>query len=135
MNRLVVSRRHGLAVVALATISVGATAVACTRLDLSALRATTLGWVLAALALNSASMVFRAFAWLGALRGALPGAAISAAGVVRATMIGVLDSAIVPGPGSPFERGWSVADCRSATRWRRWSARGSRRRSSTSWRC
>src|SRR4051794_10273211 len=96
-------------VVATALIALAATVVACTRLDLSALRATALGWVLAALALNSASMLLRALAWLGALRGALPGAAVSTAGVVRATMIGVLGSAVLPGRAGEPMRTWLVS--------------------------
>ena len=61
-------RLRGLAPAAL-MLAIAATAVACTRLDLSALRVTALGWVVTVLALNSASMLLRAFAWLGALPG------------------------------------------------------------------
>jgi phosphatidylinositol alpha-mannosyltransferase len=95
---------------ALATVAaVAATAVACTRLDLSSLAAATPGWVAAALALNSASMLLRAFAWLGMLRTALPSERIGAGRVVRATMIGVLGSAVAPGRvGEPL-RTWVIA--------------------------
>ena len=95
--------------IALAVAALAATVIACTRLDLSALRATALGWVLAAFALNSASMLLRAFAWLGALRGALPRSAVSAPGVVRATMIGVLGSAVLPGRAGEPMRTWLVS--------------------------
>jgi phosphatidylinositol alpha-mannosyltransferase len=94
----------------LATIAaLVATAVACRRLDLSALTAATPGWVAAALALNSAAMLLRALAWLGMLRTALPSEPIGAARVMRATMIGVLGSALAPGRvGEPL-RTWVIA--------------------------
>jgi uncharacterized membrane protein YbhN (UPF0104 family) len=74
-----------------------ATAFACSRLDVSSLAAAAPGWVVAAFVLNSASMVMRAFAWLVMLRTAMPGERIGASRVVRATMIGVLGSAVAPG--------------------------------------
>ena len=95
--------------VAVTVAAVVATVIACTRLDLSALAAAAPGWVVVALALNSSSMVLRALAWLGVLRGALPGARIRAWRVLRATMIGVLGSAVAPGRvGEPL-RTWLVA--------------------------
>jgi uncharacterized membrane protein YbhN (UPF0104 family) len=94
----------------LATVAaLAATAVACSRLDLSSLAAATPGWVAAALALNSAAMGLRALAWLGMLRAALPGERIGAGRVLRATMIGVLGSAVAPGRiGEPL-RTWVIA--------------------------
>ncbi|WP_028057871.1 lysylphosphatidylglycerol synthase domain-containing protein [Candidatus Solirubrobacter pratensis] len=91
------------------TAALAATVVACRRLDLSALAAATPGWVLAALALNSAAMLMRALAWTGMLHAALPAERIGAGRVVRATMIGVLGSAVAPGRvGEPL-RAWVIA--------------------------
>jgi uncharacterized membrane protein YbhN (UPF0104 family) len=107
MGRTVALRR---ALSTLATAgAVAATVIACRKLDVSSLTAAAPGWVVAALALNSGAMVLRAFAWLGMLRGALPGERIATGRVVRATMIGVLGSAVAPGRlGEPL-RTWVVA--------------------------
>src|SRR5690242_8211287 len=82
--------------VAVTVAALAATVVACRRLDLSALATAAPGWVVVAFALNSTSMLLRAFAWFGVLRGALPAAGIRAWRVVRATMIGVLGSTVAP---------------------------------------
>jgi uncharacterized membrane protein YbhN (UPF0104 family) len=95
--------------VLLAVAALVATAIACSRLDLSSLRSARPGWVAAAFALNAASMVLRALAWLGILRGAFRRERIPVGRVVRATMIGVLGSAAAPGRvGEPL-RTWLVA--------------------------
>jgi phosphatidylinositol alpha-mannosyltransferase len=54
-------------------------------------------WLVAALALNGLSMFLRAVSWQAALRAALPDARLRWLVVVRATMIGVLVPALVPG--------------------------------------
>jgi phosphatidyl-myo-inositol alpha-mannosyltransferase len=54
-------------------------------------------WLAAALALNSFSMFLRAVSWQAALRAALPEVRLGSLVVVRATMIGVLVSALIPG--------------------------------------
>ena len=54
-------------------------------------------WLVAALALNGLSMFLRAVSWQAALRAALPDVRIPPLVVVRATMIGVLVSALIPG--------------------------------------
>ena len=54
------------------------------------------GWLVAALALNGLSMFLRAVSWQAVLRAALPEVRIPSLVVVRATMIGVLVSAVVP---------------------------------------
>ena len=93
----------------LAVLAIGATIFACSKLDLSALASASPKWVLIALGINAASMLLRAFAWLGMLRGALPGEHVPSGSVVRATMIGVLGSALAPGRvGEPL-RTWLVA--------------------------
>jgi phosphatidylinositol alpha-mannosyltransferase len=100
-------RRAAYLIVTIVTLA--ATAVACRQLDLSALTGAAPGWVAAALALNSASMVLRALAWLGMLRTALPSEPIGAARVVRATMIGVLGSAVAPGRAGEPLRTWVIS--------------------------
>jgi phosphatidylinositol alpha-mannosyltransferase len=54
-------------------------------------------WLVAALALNGLSMFLRAVSWQAVLRAALPDVRLRSLVVVRATMIGVLVSALVPG--------------------------------------
>jgi phosphatidylinositol alpha-mannosyltransferase len=54
-------------------------------------------WLAAALALNGLSMFLRAVSWQAVLRAALPDVRLRSLVVVRATMIGVLVSALVPG--------------------------------------
>ena len=54
-------------------------------------------WLVAALALNGLSMFLRAVSWQAVLRAALPDLRLRWAVVVRATMIGVLISALIPG--------------------------------------
>jgi phosphatidylinositol alpha-mannosyltransferase len=54
-------------------------------------------WLVAALALNGLSMFLRAVSWQAVLRAALPDLRLQWAVVVRATMIGVLISALIPG--------------------------------------
>lgn len=55
------------------------------------------GWIAAALALMSSSLVLRAISWHEVLRVALPDQKIGWLGVARATMIGVLGSSVFPG--------------------------------------
>jgi phosphatidylinositol alpha-mannosyltransferase len=54
-------------------------------------------WLVAALMLNGLSMFLRAVSWQAALRAALPDVRLRWLVVVRATMIGVLVSALIPG--------------------------------------
>ena len=55
------------------------------------------GWVVAALALMMLSLVARAASWLEILRAAVPDGAVRWPPVLRATMIGVMGSAVFPG--------------------------------------
>jgi phosphatidyl-myo-inositol alpha-mannosyltransferase len=55
------------------------------------------GWVLSAFGLMMLSLLARAVSWQAILRAALPGACVAWAPVARATMIGVMASAILPG--------------------------------------
>jgi phosphatidylinositol alpha-mannosyltransferase len=55
------------------------------------------GWVALAFLLMACSLVLRSVSWHETLRAALPGTPISWAAVTRATMIGVMGSAVVPG--------------------------------------
>jgi phosphatidylinositol alpha-mannosyltransferase len=87
----------------------GAAVFAFARGDLAELSAAAPGWVAAALALNAAALLLRALAWLLLLRTALPAAGIRAGRVVRATMIGVLGSSVLPGRAGEPVRVWLVA--------------------------
>src|ERR1700726_1169565 len=55
------------------------------------------GWLGLALALMGSSLVMRAVSWQQVLRAALPDTAIRWLAVIRATMIGVMGSAVFPG--------------------------------------
>jgi phosphatidylinositol alpha-mannosyltransferase len=55
------------------------------------------GWVVLALALMGGSLLLRAVSWHETLRAALPDAQIPWRTVIRATMIGVMGSAVFPG--------------------------------------
>ena len=66
-------------------------------------------WLAAALALNGLSMFLRAASWQAVLRAALPGMRIPSLVVVRATMIGVLASALIPGRVGEPARAYLVA--------------------------
>ncbi len=94
------ARRRAGAVVA-AVLVVALVAFALTRLNLShvghALITASPGWIAAAVALMAVSLVFRSVSWDQVLKAALPDTAISWAAVVRATMIGVMGSAVFPG--------------------------------------
>ncbi|MGH2879726.1 MAG: lysylphosphatidylglycerol synthase transmembrane domain-containing protein [Solirubrobacteraceae bacterium] len=98
-RRRLVSRRAGAIVAALVMAAV--LAFALSRIDLShagsALLSASPGWLLLALALMMLSMLLRAASWHAILRAALPDTRISWGAVVRATMIGVMASAVVPG--------------------------------------
>ena len=91
------ARTRRVAYAASLLVRMGATAVACSRPGVSTLAAAAPVWVAVALGLNCASMLLRSLPWFGALRGALPGDAVPVGGVVRATMIGVIASAVAPG--------------------------------------
>ena len=76
-------------------------AFALSKLDLShvghALITASPGWIALALALMALSLVLRSVSWFETLRAALPETPISWPPVMRATMIGVMGSAIFPG--------------------------------------
>jgi hypothetical protein len=75
----------------------------------SSLASVTPEWLAAAVLLNAAALMLRGLAWLVLLRAALPGARVGAAGVLRATMIGVMGSALVPGRVGEPARAWLIA--------------------------
>jgi phosphatidylinositol alpha-mannosyltransferase len=66
-------------------------------------------WLVAALALNALSMFLRAASWQAVLRAALPDVRLRSLVVVRATMIGVLVSALIPGRLGEPARAYLVA--------------------------
>jgi phosphatidyl-myo-inositol alpha-mannosyltransferase len=92
-------RRAGLLVAAV--LVVGLLAFALSRLGLHrighALITASPAWVALALALMGLSLVLRSISWHAMLRAALPNTRIDWAPVVRATMIGVMTSAVFPG--------------------------------------
>jgi phosphatidyl-myo-inositol alpha-mannosyltransferase len=97
-------RRSGYrrAAIALAAVLAAALAVfAIARLDIPrvghALITATPGWIVLALALMAGSLVLRSVSWQQTLRAALPDTPIAIAWVARATMIGVMTSALFPG--------------------------------------
>jgi phosphatidylinositol alpha-mannosyltransferase len=79
----------------------GLVAFALSRLELHrvghALATASPGWLVLALALMALSLVVRAVSWHQVLRAALPYMRIPWAPVIRATMIGVMASAVFPG--------------------------------------
>lgn len=92
-------RRAGIALLAL--LMAGLVAFALTRLNLShvghALINADPWWIVLAVALMALSLVFRSVSWYETLRAALPQTVIDWFAVVRATMIGVMTSAVLPG--------------------------------------
>jgi phosphatidylinositol alpha-mannosyltransferase len=94
-------RRASLPAILAALVGVGLAAVAIGRLGLHhvvhSLVGVHFGWLALAAALMVLSLLVRAVSWLVVLRAALPGEAVPAPLVVRATMIGVMVSAVFPG--------------------------------------
>src|SRR5262245_32902260 len=92
-------RRAGLVVLVL--MIGGIVVFALSRLNLErvghALVAASPGWIVLAILLMGSSLVLRSVSWHETLRAALPGTAIAWAPVTRATMIGVMASALFPG--------------------------------------
>jgi phosphatidyl-myo-inositol alpha-mannosyltransferase len=93
-------RRVSLPAVLAALVGLGLGAVAISRLHfhvvVRALVGVQLAWLAGALAVMVLSMVARALSWLVVLRAALPESGVPAAVVARATMIGVMVSAVLP---------------------------------------
>jgi phosphatidyl-myo-inositol alpha-mannosyltransferase len=83
-----------------AILLAGLLALALSRLDLRrvghAVITATPGWVALAFALMAISLLLRAASWQQTLRAALPDTSIGMAAVARATMIGVMASALFP---------------------------------------
>jgi len=98
-GRRVSARR--LAALAVVIAFLGLMAFAVSRLDIHrfghALITATPGWVALALLLMALSLVFRSASWHQVLRAALPDTQIAWPSVIRATMIGVMASAVLPG--------------------------------------
>jgi phosphatidyl-myo-inositol alpha-mannosyltransferase len=94
-----VARRLGLALLVLALA--GLVVYAVSQLNLGrvghALITASPGWIALALALMSLAMAMRSVSWHEALRAALPDTQIGWPAVIRATMIGVMASAVFPG--------------------------------------
>jgi phosphatidylinositol alpha-mannosyltransferase len=93
-------RRRGV-VALLAILMVGIVVFALSRLDLPrvghALITASPGWIALALLLMGLSLVLRSISWHQTLRAALPDTPLPWPTVVRATMIGVMASAVFPG--------------------------------------
>src|SRR4051812_2286733 len=94
-------RRVSLPTVVAAVVGLALGAVAIGRLGsrhfVSALVGVHLGWLAGGCALMVLSLLVRAVSWLVVLKAALPGIRVPAAVVARATMIGVMVSAVLPG--------------------------------------
>jgi len=94
-------RRRKLWIVLLAVAVAGLIAFALSRLNLSraghALITASPGWIALSLLLMGVSLVLRSVSWHQVLRAALPDSVIRWPPVVRATMIGVMASAVFPG--------------------------------------
>jgi phosphatidylinositol alpha-mannosyltransferase len=97
-------RRRGLGrawFVVLAVAVAGLVAFALSRLNLSraghALITASPGWIALSFALMGTSLLLRSVSWHQVLRAALPETVIAWAPVIRATMIGVMASAVFPG--------------------------------------
>ena len=94
-------RLHHAAIVVGAVVLAALVAVALLRLNLHrvghALITASPGWIVLALALMALSLVMRSISWHQVLRAALPDTHIPWAPVIRATMIGVMASAVFPG--------------------------------------
>ncbi|MHB8533041.1 MAG: lysylphosphatidylglycerol synthase transmembrane domain-containing protein [Solirubrobacteraceae bacterium] len=84
-----------------ALLSAGLVLFALTRLNLSrvghALITANRGWILLAVALMAMSLLMRSISWHQVLRAALAETRVAWAPVIRATMIGVMGSAVFPG--------------------------------------
>ncbi len=90
-----------MAAVLVVLLMIGLVVFALTRLDLArvghALITASPGWIVLAVALMGCSLLFRSVSWHEVLRAALPDAVIRWGAVIRATMIGVMASAVFPG--------------------------------------
>jgi phosphatidyl-myo-inositol alpha-mannosyltransferase len=88
-------------IVGLAVVLTGLVALALSQLNLQrvghALITASPGWIALALVLMATSLVMRSISWQQILRAALPETAMPWAPVARATMIGVMGSAVFPG--------------------------------------
>jgi phosphatidyl-myo-inositol alpha-mannosyltransferase len=93
--------RRGAGIAGAALLLAAILAFALSRLGLHrighALASASPGWILLAFALMSLAMLARAISWHEVIRAALPDTAIRWPPVVRATMIGVMGSAVFPG--------------------------------------
>jgi len=74
-----------------------------------ALRTVAPGWIGAAVAVDAVSLLLRALSWRFVLRSALRSPPPPTWAIVRATMVGVMGSAVVPGRVGEAARAWLVA--------------------------
>jgi phosphatidyl-myo-inositol alpha-mannosyltransferase len=99
-RRLSPHRRRA-ALIVLVVLAAGLVVFALSRLDLSKvgneLVTASPGWIVLSVALMGTSLVLRSVSWHQTLRAALPDTPIEWAPVTRATMIGVMGSAVFPG--------------------------------------
>jgi phosphatidylinositol alpha-mannosyltransferase len=82
-------------------LAAGLVALALSQLDLHSvghsLASANVGWIIAAVALMSTSLALRAVSWQETLKAAIDDFSVSYVAVLRATVIGVLVSALLPG--------------------------------------
>jgi phosphatidylinositol alpha-mannosyltransferase len=108
-----VSPKRWAVVVLAVVVAAGAAAFGLRHINLSnlgdALSSVRPGWLVVGFVLMGISLVVRGVSWLEILRAALPNARIRAATVIRATMIGVMASAALPGRLGEAARAMVVA--------------------------
>jgi phosphatidyl-myo-inositol alpha-mannosyltransferase len=105
--------RHATALAVAVLLLTGLTAVAVARLGLGhithALTSVNALWLLAAIALDGLSLAMRALSWQAVLRAAADEVDVGLPSVLRATMIGVLGSAVAPARAGEPLRAWLIA--------------------------
>lgn len=105
--------RHATLLAVAILLLAGLTALAVERLGVGriahALTSVNVLWLLGAIALDGLSLVMRAFSWQAVLRAAADELDVGLPGVLRATMIGVLGSAVAPARAGEPLRAWLIA--------------------------
>jgi phosphatidylinositol alpha-mannosyltransferase len=105
--------RHATLLAVAVLLLAGLTALAVARLGVDriahALTSVNVLWLLAAVVLDGISLVMRAFSWQTILRAAADEVDVGLPSVIRATMIGVLGSAVAPARAGEPLRAWLIA--------------------------
>jgi phosphatidylinositol alpha-mannosyltransferase len=106
-------RRGQVAVFVSLVVVVGLTALAVSKLDLSALALALdrvqLDWLVAAVLLMSGAFLARSESWYRVIRGAVPESVVTRSEVRRGLLIGMAGSSVAPGRLGEAARTWVVA--------------------------